>query len=856
MEKKPMTLPRPSRLPLFGIGLAVLFTLGPLAPAAAQQRGDTQSVPSSLPFASGSQSVWGPSNTTPDPFTFPLFDAPVGVDLDEGAFQSWQGLKFGGSVEMSASARIGMNFVIETMPGGSLSVTYPVDANVVFPAPNTFRPGEPVTISTSWALGGGSSLSSEAPETRLSIRGPFSSNSSVGGEICVLQCTSLSPQSLNAPASTINFFSVGDAGIGVGDQFQDIDRWDFTFVEKFLLGISGFVEVPRAYPSGTGSGTTISAHRNQTWLDINWDLDTFLSRIGVLQAPGGIGINAGAVAIGYNVWDLDQDLNFSRRRNFDFEGAPRVTVTFPVAMPWFVNDAGDNQIDAGTGTTVTFDVGNSLDVIFPAGRVEPITGSPAYTLPNTLDSHEDWTYAGNMRDTLLNAELKFPAKTGSVDLYVETGSHWDCGVAQALCDGVSQAVGITLGYLNKIIDYGWRTFSHAFGAVDEKWGPAQADVFAEFSATEVTHDSSWELPGFPTLPGASFTLDPEDPRISATTWVANALLTTGANPGNVLQTITVTNDGDVKITLADVLDELSATGLTVESITSGDVTVNAGFDGSIDFETLASGMIAVGSSVSITVREAAPFGMLHFAEVEVAGTSPIGTQVTAYAETSFAVFDMDLNKSNKLKLRKSGKGKSKKVKARLYGSPNLDVTTIDWRSLNLEGARPKKAKVKSGKSKKAINGVVYPMLEVEFSEPAIIEGLQARLAAQAGAGGSLAPISITPSFAPVALPNEIVAAALLDAADRRVSKEDRTELDRQGNANGRFDIGDLRAQVVGDDSWFDVVASKGKKKKKKSGKSEKTPLPTYTIVVVGTMNDGTPLFGETLIELDTGKEND
>jgi len=838
------------------IAVAALAVLVMPGLAEAQQRGDTQATQETLPFASGRQSVWGRGASTLETFNFHLFDATFGASLDEGVSETWLDLEVGGSVDMTAGGSMGLDFEMESLGEGALRVTYPVGASIVFPAPNSFAPGDPVTILTAWSLEDGAGLSSEAPEHVLSLNGPFSASSTVGGEICIGLCYDQPSVGLDQSPVALNFFSVGDAGIGAGDQFVEFQEWEFGFVEKFLLGISGSIENPREYPSGTPTGSSISASTRQQWMDINWDLDTFLSRIGILQAPGGLGVNTGDIAIGYNFWDLDQDLNFHHARRFDFDATPQVSVSFEAAMAWFVNDEGGDQIDAGMGTAVSFDVGHSLTVIFPGDRTDPISAQPTYTLPNTLESYGAWEYAGNMRDTLLSAELKIPAYNGWGEEWKDEGTYKkkscpsvnydDWGVPTNLgtiaeCElehAWSWAKRAGSSWWKWVSDWVLKPVSNWFGTVDQKWGPEHADIFAEFSATEVYHDTSWELEGFGALDGTAFSLDPENPSIGVMTSFENTLMTGGADAGTVMQTMVVTNTGDIRLDAASVMDAMNANGITVEMIQSFDMTANGTFDGQGVSETLAAGQtIPVGGSAEITIRVASVPG-LHTAAVHAAGTSPISARVvTADAGGSFGWYSLDIKPD---KLNRKSKGK---LPVELYGSPTLDVRLVDWATVRLEGVAPVKIEFEDedGDDDEEDEGFYGPHLEFKFERQDILAGMDARLAATTpvAAPAPIAAVQFT-------LTSQQVADALLGFAGPGV---DITAMDRAGNGNGMLDVGDLRAALMAEG----VVLAAGKKDKDKTNENHEEHeddeedddpgIPTI-LVLTGSLTDGTPFWAE------------
>jgi hypothetical protein len=254
-------------------------------------------------------------------------------------------------------------------------------------------------------------------------------------------------------------------------------------------------------------------------MDVNWDLDKLLQRMGI-PVQGGVGVNVGVASIGYNLWDFDTNLNFFHIRNFDLDGQPTVSMTFPTAMAWWVGDGSGTVIGTGNSTVASFDVGGTLHVTFPMGRVAPMSGAPTYSLDGSTTSSGSLRFAGNLADKLLSAELTMSSKFKEI---VNVPGHWECGVAQVLCDAASSVTSELFDWISTTF------FRHTFSGVNLRGGPEEAKVLTSFDETEEYFpETTWSLQGFSSQAGAAFTLDPEDPGISLWMGLANGLLSGGA----------------------------------------------------------------------------------------------------------------------------------------------------------------------------------------------------------------------------------------------------------------------------------------------------------------------------------------
>ncbi len=238
--------------------------------------------------------------------------------------------------------------------------------------------------------------------------------------------------------------------------------------------------------------------------------------------------------------------------------------------------------------------------------------------------------------------------------------------------------------------------------------------------------------------------------------------------------------------------------------------------------------------------------------------------MSADASASFATFQMVM-KPFKVEYKK-GKAKGR-MKARVCSSETLDVRDLDTSSLRLEGVAPDKVKFKEDDDdddddeEEKAGKCPGDHLELTFQRAAIIEALLARTAAQAT---MVAQRAARPD-AVLDLNRTVTEVAQALLAGAGLTPEEARTLDALGNANGRADLGDLRAYAFQDPVFSTAMAKKAKsaKKSKKSEKSSKSAksekddqkAPTHILVLTGTMS-GTPLWAEAPIHLKLKQEND
>jgi gliding motility-associated-like protein len=112
-------------------------------------------------FASGQQSMWGPTagffsidqtinlfNVTWDVGT----DDIPGVDLSSDFIFSVAGQQFGAGFDANFSGVIGSNVSLEGFTTGTVEVDYPIDVTLNMPTDLTYDPGDQVTVNTSYVV--------------------------------------------------------------------------------------------------------------------------------------------------------------------------------------------------------------------------------------------------------------------------------------------------------------------------------------------------------------------------------------------------------------------------------------------------------------------------------------------------------------------------------------------------------------------------------------------------------------------------------------------------------------------------------------------------------------------------------
>lgn len=761
-------------------GLAV-FLCG-LLPAQAQTPGATVSFSETITFHTQGQSMFGPAGAPGFSGSVDLFHDSWSKPAGTSNKKTWYGEHFGGSISAGTSGSFGITFDISNVSSGEVDVTYPLDVTFTFPEPNSFRPGEEVTIETAWSLGEDWSLETKAPAADLGFVGTLALNTWANAEICIFDCATWDffPP-IDFDIGDLNLFTISNRpgvnlfpGLGYAPLPHTI-----TFVETFFHGITGTLSFPYVDVHGTldGDGRTLSGSGYQQYADLNFDIDHWSKYAG---NPVPLGIHTPNVAgaqLEYEVFDIGVDLNLWQTQNVSFAAWPEVTVVFDQAVSWRVTDPDGTQTDAGNGSSATFPLGHDVHVVFPAGRVAPMPASPAYDLLNSFSNEIDHFTFSQGQSEALYLKLSTPPK--SWDQWAKVGTEeycpsWDptgliCLVSKAIRD---------------VFDWVTRSVS---GVSVGPIGPAYDVEFLPNTDRDDLYGAvSFALGGFNAPAGSPLSLDPENPIIlvdAATTSQVNQgspVLAAGGAPGTVTFNLEVANAGDVALSGLSLTSDLAAAfpdGYTLWSASSADLYLNPGYDGTSDTELLAMGnTLAVGASAGIEIVATVTPGPLpgvYSLDADGQGTSPIGTVVHDDASTTLPVqapvaFDIR---------PKSTPAHAGGVLPTVVFGADFPVADIVLASIRLEGVPALRGELEDGD------------FTVKFDRPSVVGGIGSGAAPMSGlAGITTLAWSDDPSV-------ERVADALAGVGERLTAGVI-AGLDARGNNNRGLDIGDFRALLV------------------------------------------------------------
>ena len=579
---------------LFAAGLAGTFALGLSSPASAASQSQV------LPFATDDQSLWAPiADPTPPDLsqTFNLFHET----WDEGpAGGSWytngqaiidaMGLagavikaiidilghdpeddEFGGSVSGHTRGHVGMDLEIDNIELGSVDVDYPIRVDLVFPDANTFRPGDAITIASSYTIEPGARLDTVPPNIDLRLAGSAALDMGFTVEVCLFDCSEpgvADLPSFNEPDFTL--FSIDDSEEALVPLLAGKIGLPHTFgvLETQATGISGTIDRPTVNTSfsqaGDGALSASGAHR---FIDLTVDLDSYLSKLPKVPPLGVRTPEVAGATLWYEIIDFDYGFDVTGHREVGFQAVPKVALGFDQAVAYQVLD-GATVIDSGNASTVRFDAGHSVRLVFPAGRTTPIATGPGFDLLDNTFSHLSYDVVEQVIIfRALGFELQLPART----------------LVSAQCWGVRDKNGNCIGISVPTVRFGGVDVGPFGPLAEENLTDIPDDTLVHFPPGGST-PASWPLGGFSTFTGSVFALDPENPRLRLRKETSH-LVNNGGGSHDLLFALEVTNSGDMPLRGLQIEDALVATfppalaDYTVDAVHSCELSVNGDFDG-------------------------------------------------------------------------------------------------------------------------------------------------------------------------------------------------------------------------------------------------------------------------------------
>lgn len=255
----------------------------------------------------------------------------------------------GGEVSGTTSGKVGFE-VSADFDGGSVDVTYPV--GVEFSYADTANPGGVVTISSSFVVEPGWSMSTNSPEANLSVDLIFDVFASISGKVCLLgDCESVTVPLINVERS-LNLVDISSGDLEYSVPLGPLPG----AITAYVPDINTHIDIT----TGGLVGKSLVSSGEDDILDVDVDLDavaTMLLRAAGVPVPdlaGSISL-LGILDVGYDLLDLKMGADFVLTQDFEF--LPSLMVELTVQ---------ETNVSLGF-----FEVGTTFDVDLPDDVDDP-----------------------------------------------------------------------------------------------------------------------------------------------------------------------------------------------------------------------------------------------------------------------------------------------------------------------------------------------------------------------------------------------------------------------------------------------------------------------------------------------------
>ncbi len=518
--------PRSLALAVLGIAIAVAVLGAPRAahPVAASPPPPPPTVTlTEHATLTTNQSMFGPGGTPVPNLSATLFNASWNPDPVSGGSEAgssidfcypedqipgvpscYQYVKFGGKFSASSTGQIGMSAQLTNGTGGTVGVNYPVSVSFTYPKPNSFAPGDTVTVQTAASLDTSqqASITSVYPTWQnAELDGTLGFTANVSGEVCVFSCGSfdlfppiniptISGQIFSLPTSELtevpglgvtgHCFNVADnVALGLGSVPVDISNPCKSSASNGQYTANGYIFEPSVKLTTTANADgSLTATGCDTYLAVPISSVAWLKRFITLgtdtEFPTGFPnlgpFTAKGFSLGYKAFDVAFTTTDTECQTLSFKPQIQITLQFPQSLTYQVEDAAGNPIGAQqTGTSATVLAGNKIAIVTPHDNNSTLSLTPVLSFTN------------------------------------DSGCTMACNFSNAMTHTVAESAHLTIGVLN----FSFPDNPIGFDGFD--LGPIYDNTWPLTSTTGSLFSRSFTLAGFTTPSVGPVPLTP-DPR--------------------------------------------------------------------------------------------------------------------------------------------------------------------------------------------------------------------------------------------------------------------------------------------------------------------------------------------------------
>lgn len=383
----------------------------------------------SVSFQASGQSMWGPGPgaTIPDSQRVEFLTINYNDHRPDRHIVDVLGSQFGADVYAGVTGDVGFLVRFKDIGPGAVGVNYPVEVTLAGPPEDEFRPGDWVTIDSRARVKQEESpaISAAAPDLGVDLDARASLTANVTGEACAFSCESfnLFPSINLGGVGTIVGLEPGGNDVRIVTQNISGISTPFDIPPPIvgLTGIGGTLDRPNiSLPAGPASTSvankSLVASSTNQFMTLSMDIDTWILR--ALGAPPAVRLEIPEVPIfnvaglwtvygRYRIMDLKVDTDFHEDYTYSFTPTIHVALDFPQPVQYRAR-RGATILHEGTGTTIAFDAGDSIDFIAPDSVMDVV---PTISLVNPQFSTQTSTrFVRSYREKMMELGIRVPSR--------------------------------------------------------------------------------------------------------------------------------------------------------------------------------------------------------------------------------------------------------------------------------------------------------------------------------------------------------------------------------------------------------------------------------------------------------------
>lgn len=467
-------------------------------------------------FSSTNQGMFGPNSNFNLNFELPLFHVPWSNSFSQDQTVSTIVGTYGYQVSGGTSGYFGAKFYSRNWNDGNIDVNYPVNIQIGYPSNNSFERGETITLTTSYDVDPSAQLLTTFPQTgNVGLELNFGLRFYLTPLLCFVSCTQVGAFDTGNLSTTLTIFDVSQNQVEYACLSPTLTCYEQLLPAEVNagFGLSGTFDLPNVQTtSSIRSDQCLEANGEDAYARVQLEI---FKLIGAMNIPGISNVlnnlsrpqtcffedttRTYNVCYQYTLLSAAFGMDVVNKQDFVFCPEIYTNIKFPIPVQYTItNPNSGNSIVEGPAQSdsIRVKVGNNINFTYPC-NYEYMNLSTVHEIENTISNH---TY-----DEL---QFNFTMEALSFSINVDgfgNGENTDDSTSSV--DDWSYSIGPL--FQNSI----------PLGTLDGfEW-----------------YNDSWELPGFDSIIGQPFQLNPNQYLAStgATTNVNCKGESTGAFTANV-----------------------------------------------------------------------------------------------------------------------------------------------------------------------------------------------------------------------------------------------------------------------------------------------------------------------------------